>query len=325
MGAVPAQPPRARLVGGREDRPEFEWSGDRVRRRLALGDAAGARGVEPALLGEHDVEPLTVDEFDDERVPRREDGGGQPAHLLLREGEGQVAGEHGDALAEPPGPSTAFRGGGGGRVETDAAGDVDVRRGPPAAGRGLVHHVVLQEPEDVEEFDGCGEVGEIAVGGLVDVVEVAAPPLARHPGEEAELHDPGPDELAAGADEVTDDPFEACRGLERGGRQSGRRLPLCGGTAGEGGVDRLEHGGDEPLDETIDVLGRHPGSGAGVRRGRAHVSSLLTDGPWPRRAGPSSSWGSGPRSARSRGRGRAAPTRSAGGSRPGIRWWRHAP
>ena len=82
---------------------------------------------------------------------------------------GEVAEQDGDVGAEES--RIADTAGGG-----VPAGRLDVCRGAAAAGRGLVHHVVVDEREQVERLEG---------GGGADEVPVVRGPVRATGGEEA--------------------------------------------------------------------------------------------------------------------------------------------
>ena len=138
-------------VGAGEDRAEVQGALDGVRARLVPGDEEGAFDGQGAPARAHDVEVLAHHQLRAQLVPDRPDGGAGGADEPIGAGEGQVADEDADALAEPsslpPPPGPAM-----GLVEMAMQ-----RRLAPTSGR-AVHDVVVEEGEAVQQLDAGGDV-----------------------------------------------------------------------------------------------------------------------------------------------------------------------
>ena len=132
--------------------------------------------VAPAGRGPDDVAALAVDQFDHQQPPDAAHRLGQLGDQVVGLGMGEIADQHRDALAEPP------------RIAERAGVQVQLRREGVhrrlAAARGrLVHHVVVDQGEDVQQLERGGRLDDPVVTAL-SPVPAGRPAAGGHPAPE---------------------------------------------------------------------------------------------------------------------------------------------
>ena len=143
-------------VGSGRRRAQLQRPLHRVRARLHPGHLPGMGQVATAGRGPGQVAALPLDELDHQPPPDPSHRLGQLGDQVVGLGVGQVADQDGDALAE------ARRAAARRAVQVQLGGQ-GVHRRLAAPGGRLVHHVVVDQGEDVQQLQGGAGLDHVVV------------------------------------------------------------------------------------------------------------------------------------------------------------------